>query len=251
MKTPTTPSVVALVALVVCAVLAVGGCTTTKKARRGLGKRAQRDDNGVVGANDAGAKEGGAKEVFVPPPKLVDKDAAVDFDVGGAVVSLGAHVVAPEGVTGPVVVIVPGGGDVGKDGTRKGDGVVVYKVPVDTSVVWGRALAERGAIVFTYDKRTCGPNDVESCKKNPQSDLDAEGPVALAKDVDAACAAAKAAAGDAFDGRLILWAHGQAAQVALSSSCANDAAALVLLSPVPRAIDAVLVDALADRQRAA
>ena len=31
-----------------------------------------------------------------------------------------------------------------------------------------------------------------------------------------------------FDGRLVLFAHGQAGQVALSSACAKDAAALVL-----------------------
>jgi hypothetical protein len=47
----------------------------------------------------------------------------------------------------------------------------------------------------------------------------------------------------------VLFAHGQGAQVALSSSCAARAAAVVLINPVPREIDAVLVDALHSRLR--
>jgi hypothetical protein len=107
------------------------------------------------------------------------------------------------------------------------------------SLAWAEAFAARGAHVLLWDKRTCGPNDDPVCKKNPQDDVDAQGPAALAKDVDAACALARAEPG--FDGRLILFAHGQATQVVLSSQCARDAGALVLLAPIPRAIDEVIV----------
>jgi hypothetical protein len=44
-----------------------------------------------------------------------------------------------------------------------------------------------------------------------------------------------------------LFAHGQATQVALTSQCARDANAIVLLAPIPRAIDEVIVAGLKDR----
>ena len=159
---------------------------------------------------------------------------------------LGARVVRPRDGTGPGVIIVPGGGDVSFEGTRKGDGVATYNRPVAVSTAWAEALARRGAVTLAYDKRTCGPNDVPTCTKNPQHDVDKEGPAALARDVDAACAVLKTVPG--FDGRIVLFAHGQAGQVALSSTCARKAVAIVLLSPIPRAVDEVLVDALRARQ---
>lgn len=155
----------------------------------------------------------------------------------------------PRDGKGPTILVVPGGGDISRLGTRTGDGVSKYPQPVDVSVRWAEAFARRGAHVLLWDKRTCGPNDDRICQKNPQDDVDRLGPVALAVDVDAACAAARAEPG--FDGRLILFAHGQAAQVALSSSCARDAAALVLLAPIPRAIDEVIVAGLKDRSAVA
>ena len=222
------------VVVVVAAALLLLSCKTTPQ-RRGLG-----GPDPVSGGSGRSEPE---------PIKLVRTDTQVQLNVDDAPVTLGARLVAPEKAKGPGVVIVPGGSDVSKEGTRKGDGVVVYATPTDTGVVWSEQLASRGAIVLTYDKRTCGPNDVAACNKNPQGDLDKEGPVALAKDVDAACAVVKAAPG--FDGRLVLWAHGQAVQVALSSTCAQEARAIVLLSPIPRGIDAVLVAALTDRQKQA
>ncbi len=211
----------------------LGGCQHQGKRRSGsLGGDVVRDDGRPVAL-----------------PKITSRDLQIEFDVDGAAVALGARVTGPDGQKGPIVVIVPGGGDASKEGLRKGDGVIAYDKPIDTGTAWSESLARRGALVLTYDKRTCGPNDVATCQKNPQKDLDEQGPVALARDVDAACALARQQPG--FDGRLILWAHGQAAQVALSSSCANDAAAIVLLSPVPRGIDDVLVAAIADRQKQA
>ena len=45
----------------------------------------------------------------------------------------------------------------------------------------------------------------------------------------------------------MLFAHGQAAQVALASSCAKEAAAIVLVGPMPNAVDAVIVRGLSRR----
>ncbi len=236
MRFCTRPGVVVAAALIV-----LGGCKTTTSAR-GLGGRR------LAAAPTAGATMTTTDPVVepLPPVQLVRTPTQVELASSGPIV-LGALITAPAHEKGPGIVIVPGGSDVSKEGTRKGDGVVVYPAPAHTGSLWSDAFAARGAIVLTYDKRTCGPNDTASCHKNPQVDVDAEGPGALAKDVDAACALVRKAPG--FDGRLVLWAHGQAAQVALSSSCAQEATAIVLLSPIPRAIDAVLVGALTDRQQ--
>jgi alpha-beta hydrolase superfamily lysophospholipase len=165
----------------------------------------------------------------------------------GVTASLGALLVRPKEGRGPAILMVPGGGDISRRGTRPGDGVSVYGKPADVHVAWAEALARRGALVLTWDKRSCGPNDDPLCTKNPQDDLDAAGPVALAKDVDAACALVRGES--AFDGRIVLFAHGQAGQVALSASCAREAAALVLLAPIPRGVDEVIVAGIKDRAR--
>jgi alpha-beta hydrolase superfamily lysophospholipase len=154
--------------------------------------------------------------------------------------------VRAKGANGPGVVMVPGASDISRVGLRAGDGVNTYGRPVAVHMAWAEALAQRGAQVLLYDKRTCGPNDDPQCTKNPQSDIDKEGPLALAKDVDAACALLRAEAA-----QIVLWAHGQGTQVALSSACASSAAAIVLVAPIPRAVDEVMVAALRERVKEA
>ena len=228
-----------VVVVVVVALLWLSACKTTSS--RTLSARVARP----LAVPAATGTEPPA-EIQVPV-ELVRTPTTIDFVVDDAPVHLGALLTAARHDRGPGIVIVPGASDISKEGIRKSDGVVMYATPLATGDAWSTKLAERGAVVLTYDKRTCGPNYVATCHKNPQSDIDAEGPAALAKDVDAACGVIKAAPG--FDGRLVLWAHGQAAQVALASSCAREAAAIVLLSPVPRAIDAVLISGLHDRHQ--
>jgi|GEM_PF-943270 len=184
------------------------------------------------------------------PPLLVrTEDRLIEFATEEGPVRLHATAAFPtidgEVIGGPVVVIVPGASDVSRRGLRRGDGVATYPATVAVTIAWQEAFGVSGALSLAYDKRTCGPNDDDECQKNPQGDLDRDGPAALAKDVDAACAMARTLPG--FDGRLILMAHGQGTQVALASTCARDAAAVVLLSPIPRNVDAVIVDALLAR----
>jgi hypothetical protein len=251
------------VALAVVVVVVSGGCAPGSRGHRRLSRIPSGATSGARPAAAAPATTP-ATTTAVPIAREADdhdtlsvshEDARLAFDVaaeaGGspAAVVLGARVTRAHGVRGPGVVIVPGGGDVSRNGRRNGDGVVAYGAPVDVSRAWAEAFASRGAVVVSYDKRTCGANDDPLCTTNPQGDVDARGPVALAVDVDAACALLRR--DPAFDGRLVLLAHGQAAQVALSSTCAQSAQAIVLLSPIPRAVDAVLVDALLERQQAA
>lgn len=187
-----------------------------------------------------------------PPLVLQREELVIELDVKGAPVRLNATAtwptIADEVIGGPAFLLVPGAGDVSRRGLRRGDGVNAYASPIAVTSTWQELLGASGAASLAWDKRTCGPNDDADCAKNPQDDLDAQGPVALAADVDAACAVARTLPG--FDGRIVLMAHGQGAQVALSSTCARDAAAIVLINPVPREIDAVLVDALLARHAA-
>jgi hypothetical protein len=224
----------ALVALLATASLSA--CPGTRGAGPRLGRLPTVDEDG--------------KPVEEPKPlEIVREDRSIAVPVktasGDATATLGAVLVKPKDVKGPTILIVPGGGDVSRNGTRPGDGVSKYAKPVDVSLAWAEAFAQRGAHVLSWDKRTCGPNDDPVCAKNPQDDVDAEGPGALAKDVDAACALARAEPD--FNGQLVLFAHAQAAQVALASSCAKEASALVLAAPIPRAIDQVIVAGLKDR----
>jgi alpha-beta hydrolase superfamily lysophospholipase len=188
----------------------------------------------------------------IEPVEITTTERSITVAVaadGSSAATLGAQLVAPKGARGPGIVIVPGAGDISRHGVRPGDGVTTYAKPIAVYTKLAEGLAARGALVLTYDKRTCGPNDDPLCSKNPQDDVDAEGPAALAKDVDAACALLRAESG--FDGRLVLFAHGQAAQVALASSCAKSASVVVLAAPIPRGVDEVIVAGLRERMQAA
>jgi alpha-beta hydrolase superfamily lysophospholipase len=224
---------VVCVALLCAAVLAGGACNTTKNDTR-LGP-------------DPTDTSGGAPK----PVEIVREDRVIDVAVTADVhAQLGAQLVHPKDTIGPAIIIVPGANDVSRAGLREGNGVALYPKPgVAVSTAWADALAARGATVLVYDKRTCGPNNDPVCTKNPQDDWDSEGPTALAKDVDAACELMKKE--PSSNGRIVLFTHGQGAQVVLSSSCAKTAAAIVLAAPIPRGVDEVMVANLKERLQAA
>jgi pimeloyl-ACP methyl ester carboxylesterase len=149
----------------------------------------------------------------------------------------------------PVVLLPPGGGNVSRRGTRASDGARSYDKPVDVTRGVAEMLAAHGFAALAWDKRTCGPRDTPLCGRYSTSDLDEEGPRALVKDLDAACRLALD--DERGDGRVILWAHGQATQVALVSECAKQAEVMVLVAPVPRRVDKVMVASLWARAQAA
>jgi len=143
-----------------------------------------------------------------------------------------------------IVLIVPGGGNISRRGARTGDGETEYARAVETSIELAAVFADNGMATLAWDKRSCGPRDDALCEKQPLDDVERVGPRALAVDVDAACAFARALPRTQH---VVLWAHGQAAQVALSTTCADTAAAVVLVAPPPRRIDRVLTDGLKHR----
>lgn len=184
---------------------------------------------------------------FTFPLVAPREDGAVPEDAPTATLGAALYALEDQSARRPAVVFVPGGGNISRSGSQRGDGVRLYAAPVDVTEAWAHAFAERGYLALAYDKRTCTPRDDGRCQQNPTDDVDREGPVALAKDVDAACALV--ADDERFDGRLILFAHGQAAAVALASSCAARASALVLVAPIPRRVDQVMIESLAHREK--
>lgn len=163
---------------------------------------------------------------------------------GERLAQLGAdHYLARDNARRTTVVMVPGAGRVSRQGERSGNGSRDYEAPIAFTEAFAVDLAKAGFNVLAYDKRTCTPADNALCQTNDKSDIDAEGPGAMAKDVDAACALAEAKG----DG-VVLFAHGQAAQTALLSQCAQSkAVAIVLVAPMPAAVDKVIVRGLTRR----
>lgn len=188
-------------------------------------------------------KTGGARGEATTPD-FVEEDLTlsvpVDAQTTAAVRAVSLRL--DDGDLHPGMVFVPGGGNISRRGTRTSNGTDSYDGPVHVTQELSRYFAAQGFLTLAYDKRSCGPRDDPACDKYPQADIDAEGPAALVKDVDAACAALRA--DPHADGRIVLYAHGQGAQVALSSTCAKTAAALVLVSPIPRRVDRVMTAAL-------
>lgn len=180
---------------------------------------------------------------------LVDRgpDGSIPEDAPTATLGAALYALDDGSARRPAIVFVPGGGNLSRSGTQRGDGARLYMAPVEVTDAWASAFAERGYLALAYDKRTCTPRDDERCRANPTADLDRLGPVALAKDIDAACALV--AEDERFDGRLVLFAHGQAAAVALASTCAERASAVVLVAPIPRRVDQVMVESLAHREQ--
>ncbi len=244
----------AMVLAIVGSLCTIGACPgAQRRTTRFDGARRPTTGSGTQAGTQAGTDAAAELQAAEPTGATLlvrTEDRLIEFLVDREAVTLRATAAFPtvdgEVIAGPVVVMVPGAGDVSRRGLRQGDGVSTYPSSVAVTVAWQEAFAVSGALSLAYDKRTCGPNDDDDCLKNFQRDLDDSGPAAMAKDVDAACALARTLPG--FDGRLVLMAHGQGTQVALASSCARDADAIVLLSPIPRTIDGVLVDALISRQ---
>lgn len=147
----------------------------------------------------------------------------------------------------PALLFVPAKRRASRAGIEPGDGIHRYPHPVATTRQWATAFAEAGFLTLAFDHRGCTPTDDAECRTNPTDDVDQAGPQALARDVDAACA--WLAGHPAFDGRVVLFAHGQAVGPALTSACAQRAAGLVLAAPIPRRVDAVMVSSIRAREQ--
>jgi hypothetical protein len=165
----------------------------------------------------------------------------------GQPISLGADWVRDEraGSDAPLALFIPGSGRTSRRGETRGDGDVKYPHPVDVTALWVSTAVQAGFSALTLDKRTCLPSDHPGCLKNADADLKALGPGALAADVDAACS--HAIENGVEPRRLVVVARDQAAQVVLASDCAKRAGAVVLLSPIPGAVDEVMVEGMLDR----
>jgi len=141
-----------------------------------------------------------------------------------------------------VVIFVPGSGFISRRGTQEGDGAIHYDVKADVQFLWADTLAIAGYYSFVYDKRNCSVVHDELCHENPVNDINLEGPVALARDVDEVCQEVQNQLGQ--DVRIVLWTSEQGTQVVLSSKCKDKAALLVFASPIPNRVDEFWINGL-------
>lgn len=126
---------------------------------------------------------------------------------------------------GATVIFVPGSGNQGLTGIQLGNGFTPYSKALELGTLWQEKLAQAGYDVLAYDKRS-----------------GSSGPESLADDVDAACEAVQRRFGARRP--IILWTSEQGTQVVLNSKCIDRASALVLISPIPDALDRVWVSGL-------
>lgn len=130
-----------------------------------------------------------------------------------------------------LVILVPGSGSVSRRGEVSDDGINNYKSPAELYALWGKALADQGFFVLSYDKRSCTKNINALCVDNPRKDLDEKGIGVLARDLDDVYRYATRRF-DKENSRIIIMGHTQAAQVIALAKEAQSASGIVLLSPI-------------------
>jgi len=123
------------------------------------------------------------------------------------------------------IIFVPGSGNQTTAGIQVGNGFANYSKPLALGTFWQNRLAQEGYDVLSYDKR-------------PKS----SGPSVLADDVDSACEAVQRRFGE--NRPIMLWSSEQGTQVVLNAKCLQKAKALILISPIPDALDRVWVSGL-------
>ncbi len=178
--------------------------------------------------SDAASKAPAARRTFHQVVQL-----SIPLNLPDTSGSLNAEVYRPEKKIVPktLFVIVPGSGNISHKGEVAGDGVDTYPEPIELHSLWARTLADKGYFVLTYDKRTCVKKVNSICQNNSQKDIESEGIVALARDLDQVYRFVKSKL-DNEPVRLILLSSTQGAQVVSLSESAKEASGIILLSPI-------------------
>lgn len=144
-----------------------------------------------------------------------------------------------------LVIMVPGSGNVSRKGEVHGDGVITYEEPLLMNHQWAEALTERGLFVLTYDKRTCTKKVNTLCRTNSQRDVDTDGIIALARDLDEVMQFVQSKLDARGNVRIVLMSTTQGAQtIALSKSLAS-VHGIVLLSPIVTDLESMWIKGLA------
>lgn len=143
-----------------------------------------------------------------------------------------------------LVIMVPGSGNVSRKGEVTGDGINSYEQALDVNLSWATALADHGFFVLSYDKRTCTNRINSLCRANAQKDIDEEGIIALARDLDQTFQfARKKLQSDSV--RMVLLSTTQGAQTIALSEGAKKASGVVLLSPIIGDLETMWINGLA------
>lgn len=147
---------------------------------------------------------------------------------------LGATILRPIKKSSPktIVIMVPGSGNVSREGEVSSDGIKNFEKPILVTKSWAKSLTNLGFFTLSYDKRTCGPKNSPLCKTNPQKDIESQGIKSLSQDLDAVCRYVKETSDMSKNKRLVLFSTGQGAQVIAESECVKEAQQVILVSPL-------------------
>jgi len=105
-------------------------------------------------------------------------------------------------------------------------------------------LADAGFGTYAYVLPDCSGKSAQTCSAPKRTDIDEQGPLALAADVDQLCEQARRQWLRSGSEALVLITFGQASAAVLGSACAEQAKAIFMISPVFVQQDKAWVDAL-------
>lgn len=174
-------------------------------------------------------------------------EATIPLELPSGTAELNADIFRPGQKSKPktLVIIVPGSGNVSRRGEVSGTGIDTYEAPLEMSLHWAKALADKGFFVLSYDKRSCGSRQNPLCHNNDQRDIDQDGLMALARDLDQAYLFSVGKLRADEDGaRIVLLSTTQGAQAVTMSTCAKKVSGIILFSPIIGELDAMWVGGL-------
>jgi hypothetical protein len=110
--------------------------------------------------------------------------------------------------------------------------------------VLSASLAEANIATYAYVLPDCSGRSAQTCQALKRVDLDEQGPVALAADIDQLCDRVQRQWLRSQNDPLVLITFGQASSIVLGSGCASRAKAIFMISPIFMQQDKAWVTAL-------
>lgn len=176
-----------------------------------------------------------SESVAKDPPKIDKLTTVIPLKFSDGDGEVYADVYRPFKKTVPktLVIIVPGSGNISREGEVSGDGVKTYASTIKMSEEWAKALATYGYFTLTYDKRSCTSASTSICHDNDQTELEQLGIIGLANDLDQVYRfAISKFSDDLKEARIVFLSFTQGAQVISLSTSMSKISGVVVLSPL-------------------
>ncbi len=183
------------------------------------------------------------KTVNTEPEYFSKNSVTMELSNASRTAVLGADIYRPKQAVAPksLVIMIPGSGNVSRDGEVTGDGIDNYPEKIFMYEAWAKALSNQGLWVLSFDKRTCQASHNPICNNNSTKDIDASGIRALADDLDEVFLYAQKKLSPE---KIVLFSTSQGAQVIALSSALKQVHGVVLISPILDDLPAALTNGL-------